>query len=182
MNKNNTILEVKGLTVAFDGRTVVDDVNFTLQRGRTLGIVGESGSGKSVSTLALMGLLPKTATVSGSAKLSDEELLTLGDDEMRGIRGKRISMIFQEPMTSLNPVQKCGEQVLEMMHAHDGNDGSDKQTAKERVIKLFEEVLLPRPEKIFESYPHEISGGQKQRVMRPSSSCSASCRRNTAPA
>ena len=165
MNKNNTILEVKGLTVAFDGRTVVDDVNFTLQRGRTLGIVGESGSGKSVSTLALMGLLPKTATVSGSAKLSDEELLTLGDDEMRGIRGKRISMIFQEPMTSLNPVQKCGEQVLEMMHAHDGNDGSDKQTAKERVIKLFEEVLLPRPEKIFESYPHEISGGQKQRVM-----------------
>ena len=165
MNKNNTILEVKGLTVAFDGRTVVDDVNFTLQRGRTLGIVGESGSGKSVSTLALMGLLPKTATVSGSAKLSDEELLTLGDDEMRGIRGKRISMIFQEPMTSLNPVQKCGEQVLEMMHTHDGNDGSDKQTAKERVIRLFEEVLLPRPEKIFESYPHEISGGQKQRVM-----------------
>ena len=165
MNKNNTILEVKGLTVAFDGRTVVDDVNFTLQRGRTLGIVGESGSGKSVSTLALMGLLPKTAMVSGSAKLSDEELLTLGDDEMRGIRGKRISMIFQEPMTSLNPVQKCGEQVLEMMHAHDGNDGNDKQTAKERVIKLFEEVLLPRPEKIFESYPHEISGGQKQRVM-----------------
>ena len=165
MNKNNTILEVKGLTVAFGGRTVVDDVNFTLQRGRTLGIVGESGSGKSVSTLALMGLLPKNATVGGSANLSGEELLTLGDNELRAIRGKRISMIFQEPMTSLNPVQKCGEQVLEMMHAHEGSDGSDKQAAKERVIKLFEEVLLPRPDKIFDSYPHEISGGQKQRVM-----------------
>ncbi len=165
MNKNNTILEVKGLTVAFGGRTVVDNISYTLERGRTLGIVGESGSGKSVSSLALMGLLPKNATVGGSAKLSGQELLTLGDDAMRAIRGKRISMIFQEPMTSLNPVQKCGEQVLEMMHAHEGSDGSDKQAAKERVIKLFEEVLLPRPDKIFDSYPHEISGGQKQRVM-----------------
>ena len=105
MNKNNTILEVKGLTVAFGGRTVVDNISYTLERGRTLGIVGESGSGKSVSTLALMGLLPKNATVGGSAKLSGQELLTLGDDAMRAIRGKRISMIFQEPMTSLNPVQ-----------------------------------------------------------------------------
>ena len=152
MNKDN-ILEVSNLSVAFDGRTVVEGVNFTLERGKTLGIVGESGSGKSVSTLALMGLLPKNATVGGSATLNGSELLTLDEEGFRGIRGKRISMIFQEPMTSLNPVQKCGAQVMEM-------GGS-----KEQVIELFKEVLLPRPEKIFDSYPHEISGGQKQRVM-----------------
>ena len=153
MNKDNTILEVKDLSVAFDDRTVVERLNLTLERGKTLGIVGESGSGKSVSTMAMMGLLPKNATVSGSALLDGTELLTLDEEGFRGIRGKRISMIFQEPMTSLNPVQKCGEQVLEM--------GGDR----ERVIELFKEVLLPRPEKIFDSYPHELSGGQKQRVM-----------------
>ena len=140
--------------------------------------MGESGSGKSVSTLALMGLLPKNATVRGSARLSptpafghpslqggDEEhpleLLTLDEEGFRDIRGKRISMIFQEPMTSLNPVQKCGEQVMEMMRAHKGKKGSERT----KVLELFNEVLLPRPEKIFDSYPHEISGGQKQRVM-----------------
>ena len=161
MNKDN-ILEVSNLSVAFDGRTVVEGVNFTLQRGTTLGIVGESGSGKSVSTLALMGLLPKNASVTGSAILNGKELLTLDEEGFRGIRGKRISMIFQEPMTSLNPVQKCGAQVVEMLRQHE--EVGDKE-ARERVIELFREVLLPRPEKIFESYPHEISGGQKQRVM-----------------
>ena len=161
MNKDN-ILEVSDLSVAFDGRTVVEGVNFTLRRSTTLGIVGESGSGKSVSTLALMGLLPKNASVTGSAILNGKELLTLDEEGFRGIRGKRISMIFQEPMTSLNPVQKCGAQVVEMLRQHEevGN-----KEARERVIELFREVLLPRPEKIFESYPHEISGGQKQRVM-----------------
>ena len=161
MNKDN-ILEVSNLSVAFDGRTVVEGVNFTLRRGTTLGIVGESGSGKSVSTLALMGLLPKNASVTGSAILNGKELLTLDEEGFRGIRGKRISMIFQEPMTSLNPVQKCGAQVVEMLRQHE--EVGDKE-ARERVIELFREVLLPRPEKIFESYPHEISGGQKQRVM-----------------
>ena len=160
--KKNSILEVKNLTVEFDGRRVVDNVSYTLERGRTLGIVGESGSGKSVSSMALMGLLPKKATVSGSAKLDGEDLLTLRDDEMRSIRGKRISMIFQEPMTSLNPVQKCGAQVTEMLQQHEEIGNKD---ARERAIELFREVLLPRPEKIFDSYPHEISGGQKQRVM-----------------
>lgn len=161
MDKDN-ILEVRGLNVAFDGRTVVENVNFSLRRGTTLGIVGESGSGKSVSTLALMGLLPKNATVSGSAVLEGSELLTLDEEGFRGIRGKRISMIFQEPMTSLNPVQKCGAQVVEMLRQHEEVTAQD---ARERVIGLFSEVLLPRPEKIFDSYPHEISGGQKQRVM-----------------
>ncbi len=158
MNKENSILEVKDLSIAFGGRTVVEKVNFSLERGRTLGIVGESGSGKSVSTLALMGLLPKQASVTGSALLDGTELLTLDEALMREVRGKRISMIFQEPMTSLNPVQKCGAQVMEMIK-------EENEKHKERVIELFKEVLLPRPEKIYDSYPHELSGGQKQRVM-----------------
>ena len=172
VNKENTILEVKDLSVAFGGRTVVDRISYTLRRGRTLGIVGESGSGKSVSSLALMGLLPKQATVSGQALLSDQsdssdqsDLLSLDEAGFRDIRGHRISMIFQEPMTSLNPVQKCGAQVLEMMKAHLPKDLKGPKDLKEQVIALFREVLLPRPEKIFDSYPHEISGGQKQRVM-----------------
>lgn len=187
--ENNTILEVKDLSVAFGGRTVVENISYRLERGKTLGIVGESGSGKSVSSLALMGLLPKQATVKGQAWLSGEthssvsaiggatspnlgeeqktELLTLSEEQMREIRGHRISMIFQEPMTSLNPVQKCGEQVLEMMRAHQNtrSNQSTPNTPREEVIELFKEVLLPRPEKIFDSYPHELSGGQKQRVM-----------------
>ena len=167
---NNTILEVENLTVAFGDNRVVDNISYTLRRGRTLGIVGESGSGKSVSSMALMGLLPKQATVSGTALLGAESgerraesinLLGLDEEGFRAIRGKRISMIFQEPMTSLNPVQKCGEQVLEMVQAHQNNQSN----RRERVIELFKEVLLPRPEKIFDSYPHELSGGQKQRVM-----------------
>lgn len=174
----DVILEVKDLTVAFNGITVVDKINYSLCRGRTLGIVGESGSGKSISSLSLMGLLPKNASVSGKAILSSEErnpaiensepksksidLLTLDEKAMRSIRGQRIAMIFQEPMTSLNPVHKCGDQVVELLRLH---ENVTREEARQRTIHLFEEVLLPRPEKIFDSYPHEISGGQKQRVM-----------------
>ena len=190
MKQGDIVLEVKNLSVSFDGRKVVDDVSYALRRGHTLGIVGESGSGKSVSSLAIMGLLPKNATVSGRIELRTEsgdvrtengersepnategneritqegvDLLTLDEKQMRGLRGNHISMIFQEPMTSLNPVQKCGEQVVEMLRLH---ENVDHKEARRRTIELFEEVLLPRPEKIFDSYPHEISGGQKQRVM-----------------
>ncbi|MBR1549890.1 MAG: ABC transporter ATP-binding protein [Bacteroidales bacterium] len=167
-DEKDIVLQVEDLKVRFDERTVVEGVNYTLRRGETLGIVGESGSGKSVSTLALMGLLPKNAKVDGSAMLEGTELLTLDEAGFRDIRGRRISMIFQEPMTSLNPVQKCGEQVLEMLKAHaaiNTYDSEKQQDGRARVIELFKEVLLPRPEKIFDSYPHEISGGQKQRVM-----------------
>ncbi len=170
MSKTNTnedkeiILQVDDLSVGFNGRTVVEHISYTLRRGETLGIVGESGSGKSVSSLALMGLLPTNASLQGHAWMTiggkPTDLLSLSEDELRQIRGSHISMIFQEPMTSLNPVKKCGEQVLEMIKGK-GVRAADK----ERVIELFREVLLPRPEKIFESYPHEISGGQKQRVM-----------------
>ena len=185
MEKGDIVLEVKDLSVSFDGRTVVDNVSYTLRRGRTLGIVGESGSGKSVSSLAIMGLLPKNATVSGKIELRTEngerkaengkrkaesgerraenvDLLALDEKQMQGVRGSRIAMIFQEPMTSLNPVQKCGAQVVEMLRLHEAVDYDE---ARRRTIELFKEVLLPRPEKIFDSYPFEISGGQKQRVM-----------------
>ncbi|MBP5678135.1 MAG: ABC transporter ATP-binding protein [Bacteroidales bacterium] len=170
MSMGDNILEVKNLCVSFGGREVVSNLNYELRRGTTLGIVGESGSGKSVSSMALMGLLPAKATVSGNAWLASDQsspadktdLLSLDEEGYRAIRGKRISMIFQEPMTSLNPVQKCGAQVLEMLTQHQhGNKASQRQ----QVIELFKEVLLPRPEKIFDSYPHELSGGQKQRVM-----------------
>ena len=178
MDQGDIVLEVKNLSVSFDGRTVVDNVSYTLRRGRTLGIVGESGSGKSVSSLAIMGLLPKNATVSGRIELRTEngerrteneerelesvDLLALDEKRMQGVRGRRVAMIFQEPMTSLNPVQKCGAQVVEMLRLHEDVDYDE---ARRRTIELFKEVLLPRPEKIFDSYPFEISGGQKQRVM-----------------
>ncbi len=147
MKDGNTILEVKNLSVAFSGRTVVEGLTLTLMRGETLGIVGESGSGKSVSTMALMGLLPKNATVTGQAMLDGINLLEQNEEQMRSIRGRRISMIFQEPMTSLNPVQKCGEQVMEMMKAHANSELKIQDSElKQRVISLFTEVLLPRPE------------------------------------
>ena len=165
MNKDS-VLEVRDLSVSFDQRCVLEGVSYTLRRGETLGIVGESGSGKSVGTLALMGLLPPNASTTGTAMLGDTNLLTLSEQEQRTIRGKRIAMIFQEPMTSLNPVQRCGEQVMEMMRAHPNEKcGMRNEELKARTIELFREVLLPRPEKIFDAYPHEISGGQKQRVM-----------------
>ena len=159
------VLQVEHLRVEFvhDGEVnvAVKDVSFEVCRGRTLGIVGESGSGKSVSSLAVMGLLPKppACRVTGSIRLfAGGQQEAVEHIEL----GRHVSMIFQEPMTSLNPVHKCGEQVMEMLLAH---EQVDKAEARRRVIELFEEVMLPRPEKIFDSYPHEISGGQKQRVM-----------------
>ena len=159
------VLQVEHLRVEFvhDGEVnvAVKDVSFEVCRGRTLGIVGESGSGKSVSSLAVMGLLPKppACRVTGSIRLfAGGQQEAVEHIEL----GRHVSMIFQEPMTSLNPVHKCGEQVMEMLLAH---EKVDKAEARRRVIELFEEVMLPRPEKIFDSYPHEISGGQKQRVM-----------------
>lgn len=171
------ILQVSNLTVDFmrDGeyRQVVHGVNFSLFRGKTLGIVGESGSGKSVTSMSVMRLLKTPpARIRGSIIYNEypdssqkpvpTDLLGLSESQMLHYRGKHIAMIFQEPMTSLNPVQKCGQQVVEMLMAHESVSSKE---AKRRTIELFQEVMLPRPESIFDSYPHEISGGQKQRVM-----------------
>ena len=145
----------------------VNNVSFTLHKGETIGIVGESGSGKSVTSLSAMGLIqsPPGKIVNGSIVLHSNgqalDLTTLPDNEMRKYRGNEIAMIFQEPMTSLNPVYTCGNQVVEAIKLHQ----KGLVNAKEKAIQLFKEVKLSRPEDIFNSYPHEISGGQKQRVM-----------------
>lgn len=164
----SVLLDIKNLKISFlrDGEwnEAVHGVSFEVPRGKTLGIVGESGSGKSVSSLAVMKLLneKQSRITADETTLDGKDILHLPEDEMHDIRGKRIAMIFQEPMTSLNPVFQCGFQVAEAVLAHE--DVSEEE-AKSRVMSLFEKVLLPRPEAIFKSYPHELSGGQKQRVM-----------------
>jgi peptide/nickel transport system ATP-binding protein len=143
--------------------SAVKNISFKIDKGEVIGIVGESGSGKSVTSLAIMRLLdPAVSIIQGEILLDDINLLKLPEKQMRTIRGNRIGMIFQEPMTSLNPVLSCGSQVAEAIMLH---KGLSKKEAKQQTIALFNEVQLPRPEAIFNSYPHEISGGQKQRVM-----------------
>jgi len=170
---SNKLLEVKNLVTEFrtEGKSIkaVNGISFCLNRGETIGIVGESGSGKSVSSLSCMRLIPNPP-----GKISDGEiifhqsedtkidLLSISEEEMRSFRGNDIAMIFQEPMTSLNPVFTCGDQVVEAIMLH---QKVSKKEAKEITIGLFEEVQLPDPERIFSTYPHQISGGQKQRVM-----------------
>lgn len=167
------LLKVSNLSTHFRSERgivkAVDDVSFTLKRGETIGIVGESGSGKSVTALSLMQLIPNPPgkIANGTIEFNHPEkgvidLLTLNNKQMQDERGNSISMIFQEPMTSLNPVFTCGDQVMEAIQLH---QKVSRQEAKKRTIELFEKVELPRPEAIFNSYPHQISGGQKQRVM-----------------
>jgi peptide/nickel transport system ATP-binding protein len=141
----------------------VNNVSFKIDRGKVLGIVGESGSGKSVTSFSLMRLLDEsTARIAGKIEFNQVNLLQLSSEEIRSYRGNQISMIFQEPMTSLNPVFTCGSQVQEVIMLH---QKSSRQAAKQKTIDLFKEVQLPRPENIYDSYPHQLSGGQKQRVM-----------------
>ncbi len=161
------MLKVNGLNIKFKTQNgyfeAVKGVSFDLDKGETIGIVGESGSGKSVTSLALMRLLDeKQSVTTGEALLNGRCLCKLSEEEMRHIRGNRMAMIFQEPMTSLNPVLTCGYQITEAIQLH---LGVSKTEAKDKTIALFKEVQLPRPEAIFDSYPHQISGGQKQRVM-----------------
>ncbi len=161
------MLTVRDLHIHFHNETgitkAVRGVSFEVEKGKTTGIVGESGSGKSVSSLAIMQLLSSQATIhKGEVLFHGQNLLALPEKGIRKIRGKSIAMIFQEPMTSLNPVFTCGYQITEMLTLH---EGMDKKTAKARTLALFKQVELPDPERIFKAYPHEISGGQKQRVM-----------------
>ena len=164
------ILQVKDLTVVF-GNTfkAVDQIGFELHKGETLGIVGESGSGKSVTSLSIMRLIPcppgniqQGSILYTNREGKTEDLAQLSENAMRKYRGNEIAMIFQEPMTSLNPVLTCGYQVAEALRLH---KKLSKKEARSKTIELFNKVKLPRPEAIYDSYPHEISGGQKQRVM-----------------
>jgi peptide/nickel transport system ATP-binding protein len=162
------LIDIKGLRVLFhgdDGRTThaVDSVDLSVANGATLGLVGESGCGKSVTSLAIMGLLSKqSAEVSGAIRFDGFDLLDAPDQTLRDLRGNRLAMIFQEPMTSLNPSFTIGDQIIETILRH---RGGSRRAARERAIALLRRVHIPSPEKRIDEYPHKLSGGMRQRVM-----------------
>lgn len=160
-NNNNALLHVEHLSIRSHQQVLVQDLSFDLQPGKTLAIVGESGSGKSISSLALLGLLPDSLQVTGQARLNDTSLLQLNETQWRQIRGKKIAMIFQEPMTALNPLHKVEKQIGEMLRLN----GLSKAQVRSTVIDLLNQVGIPQPEQKLGRYPHELSGGQRQRVM-----------------
>jgi len=168
MNERGPLIEIEDLRVSFRSDTgrithAVDKVDLRVARGSTLGIVGESGCGKSVTSLAIMGLLPKaSADISGSVRFDGFDLLTLPDHTLRELRGDRLAMIFQEPMTSLNPSFTIGEQIIETLMRH---RGLDRGKARARAIALLRRVHIPSPERRVDDYPHKLSGGMRQRVM-----------------
>ena len=159
-----TVLSIENLSISFGENEVIHNISYQLNQNEILGIVGESGSGKSVSSLAILGLLPKKISkiTSGNIVYNDVDLTTLSAKAFQNIRGKKIAMIFQEPMSSLNPSMTCGKQVQEILLQH---NKLSKQAAKAETITLFEKVKLPDVHRVYDAYPHEISGGQKQRVM-----------------
>ncbi|PCH80895.1 MAG: peptide ABC transporter ATP-binding protein [Hyphomicrobiales bacterium] len=158
------LLEVKNLSIQIGNRPVVQNVSFALQPGDTLGIVGESGCGKSITSLAIMGLLQETVVriTAGEILFEGRDLLSLDARNRRALMGSEIAMIFQEPMTSLNPVYRVGDQVIEAVRQH---RTCSKKEAREKARQLFELVKIPDPERRLESYPHQLSGGLRQRVM-----------------
>lgn len=167
----NPILKIENLSIDFSSNRgnlrAVDAINFSLNKGETLGVVGESGSGKSVSALSIIQLISHPGKISsGNIYFKNNgdwiNLALLNESQLREYRGKKIAMIFQEPMTSLNPVYSCGKQISEAIRLH---QKVSKKEAKRKTIKLFKEVMLPRPELIYDNFPHQLSGGQKQRVM-----------------
>lgn len=162
-----TLLDVRALRASFatpDGPvTALHDVSLTIQRGETLALVGESGSGKSVTACALLGLLPRrVARTSGQAFLDGTDLLSLGDRAMQAIRGNRIAMIFQEPMSALNPVMRIGDQIVETIRLHQRISHAE---AAQRAVALLEQVRMPSPRERANDYPHQMSGGMRQRAM-----------------
>jgi oligopeptide/dipeptide ABC transporter ATP-binding protein len=166
---SETILEIKNLVTSFktdSGKVIaVDDVSFSLKKGQTLGLVGESGCGKSVTSLSIMRLIatPPGKIESGSIVYKNSDLLKISEDKMRKIRGNEIAMIFQEPMTSLNPVFTCGEQIEEVFRLHQPH--LSKLETKTKVIEMLKLVGIPAPEQRYGEYPHQLSGGMRQRIM-----------------
>jgi oligopeptide/dipeptide ABC transporter ATP-binding protein len=163
----SALLEVTDLRIRFRRRgsgdvRAVNGVSYSLQSGRTLAVVGESGSGKTVSSRAVMGLLPETAAVTGSVRFCGRELLGLSDKQMREHRGADIAMVFQDPTRSLNPTMRIGKQITEAIRAH---QPLDRQSARDRAVELLELVRMPLPRRRFVEYPHQLSGGMRQRVM-----------------
>ncbi|MEM5565567.1 ABC transporter ATP-binding protein [Psychroserpens sp. AS72] len=166
--QNKKLLEVNNLSISFSSegveKEIIHTISYHINTNEILGVVGESGSGKSVSSLAILGLLPKNISkiTQGSILFDSQDLTTLKSRQFQKIRGHKIAMIFQEPMSSLNPSMTCGKQVIEILLQHTNLSKAD---AKTETLALFEKVKLPSPQRIYDAYPHEISGGQKQRVM-----------------
>ncbi len=163
----NVLLDVKDLSLEFETEAgtakVLDHVTFTIAEGEVLGLVGETGCGKTVTALSILRLLPSNAKIrTGSIKFLGEELLSKTDAEMERLRGTKISMVFQDPATSLNPVFSVGEQITRVIRTH---ENVEKVAAETRAVELFKRVGLPDPETVLRSYPHELSGGMQQRVM-----------------
>jgi peptide/nickel transport system ATP-binding protein len=156
------LLEIEHLNISFGSAPAVRDLSLTIAAGESLGLVGESGSGKSVTSLAVMRLVAPQARVSGSIRFAGEELLLTPEEKMRRLRGQAITMIFQEPMTALNPLMRVGDQVAEAVLAHHRVSGRE---ARERAIAALNEVAIPNPASRARDYPHQLSGGQRQRVM-----------------
>ncbi|HOA88164.1 MAG TPA: ABC transporter ATP-binding protein [Propioniciclava tarda] len=158
-----SLLRVRDLTVAFGRRPpVVRGISFDVEPGQRVGLIGESGCGKTVTSLAVMGLLPENARVSGSIRLGDVEVVGSSDRAMSELRGDELTMIFQEPMTALDPTMRCGRQVAEVLRLH---STAAPGAARERVLVMLGEVGFADPERIANSFPHELSGGQRQRVV-----------------
>ncbi len=161
------LVRIRGLSVDFltpEGRlNALSDIDLEVGAGEVLGLVGESGSGKSLAMRAIMGLLPPRATASGSIRFRGQELITASERELRRLRGGRIAMIFQDPLTAFNPVQTIGTQIGEMLRLH--NPGMSRRSIKDRTVELLELVSIPSGAKRLRSYPHEFSGGMRQRVM-----------------
>ncbi len=154
---------MRDLRIAFGAQEAVRGISFVIAPGETLGLVGESGSGKSATSLAMMRLLPPSARLSGSVQLDGKELLTLPEEKMRRLRGQSLAMVFQEPMTALNPVMKVGRQIAEGWLAH--HPKTSRSEVRERVLAAMREVALPEPERRIDDYPHQFSGGQRQRIV-----------------
>jgi len=154
-------LQVEDLSIGFGDRTVVDGVSFEVADGQRVGIIGESGSGKSLTALAVLGLLPEDARLSGSIRFNDRELIGLADWRMANVRGRQIGIVFQEPRTALNPIRTIGRQLVEPLLIH---RLIERRQAKATAIELAAAVRLPDPERIVRLYPHQVSGGQRQRV------------------
>ena len=160
---HSPLLQVSRLTIRFGNHTAVNDIGFEVAEGETMGLVGESGSGKSATSLALLGLLPNSAEVRGEILFDGRQMRGLAPDEMRRCRGREIAIIFQEPMTALNPVMSIGRQIAEAVRAH--HPEMRRGAVHDRVLQAMHEVALPEPERRLSDFPHQFSGGQRQRIL-----------------
>jgi peptide/nickel transport system ATP-binding protein len=157
------LLDIDRLTIRFGSNEVVRELSLRLEQGQVLGLVGESGSGKSVTALAVLRLLDAAARVDGAIRFANVDLLTLTPEAMRKLRGRDIAMVFQEPMTALNPVMCVGEQIAEAIRVH--NPGQSRRQVREAVMEAMDAVALPDPRRRYKDYPHQFSGGQRQRIL-----------------